>query len=171
MERILLKMGDKRLLQKSESIDWDNERVSSIIQDMLDTMDANGGVGIAAPQIGELVRVTIIGFEGQHPRYPEELPIPKTVMINPVIHWMSEEKHGMFEGCLSVPKLRGFVMRPNEIIYSYVDLQGTLHEKKVKGFHARIIQHEVDHLDGILFPMRVDDLKKFGFEDVLEQSS
>ncbi len=160
-------MGDVRLYQKARPFDFEKDDLNALLTDLFDTMKMYGGVGIAAPQMGESVRVFVLGVEEENPRYRGQSLIPHTVIINPEIHFSSEETEGLFEGCLSVPKLRGWVERATKITYSYFDEKKQRHEKTVEGFHARIIQHEYDHLEGILFPMRVKDFSRFGFEDSL----
>lgn len=131
---------------------------------MKDTMTEKGGVGIAAPQIGCNLRVIMFGFE-KSIRYPNELPVPFTILINPVIEILSDEMVDGWEGCLSVPGLRGLVPRYEKIKYSGFDLEKNPIERIVDGFHARVVQHECDHIDGILFPLRIKDMRHFGFED------
>lgn len=141
--------------------------LTDLLQDMLDTMKEKGGVGIAAPQIGCNKRVIMFGFEKSQ-RYPKEKPVPFTILINPVLKILSTDMNDGWEGCLSVPGLRGLVSRYNKIAYCGFDPQGKRIEGIAQGFHARIIQHECDHLDGILFPQRLQDLRFFGFEDELQ---
>ena len=137
-----------------------------LIQDMRDTMHEKGGVGIAAPQIGCNKRVIMFGFD-TNPRYPHELPVPFTVLINPEIEALTEETVDGWEGCLSVPGLRGLVPRLTKIKYKGFDEEGKIIERIAEGFHARMVQHETDHIDGILYPSRINDLRNFGFEEML----
>lgn len=140
--------------------------LQTIIQDMLDTMKKENGVGIAAPQIGCNQRIIMFGFE-DNPRYPDAPTVPFTILINPVITILSDEMTDGWEGCLSVPGLRGLVPRFNKIEYSGYDHTGQKITRMAEGFHARVVQHECDHLDGILYPQRIKDLQFFGFEDEL----
>ena len=165
----VLRMGDQRLLNVSIPIkDIFAEKIflKELYQDMIDTMQHYGGVGIAAPQIGESVRVILFGFE-KNARYPNEAAIPETLLINPTYTVLSEETVSGLEGCLSVPGLRGSVQRYVHIRYEGYSLDNEKIERTVSGFHARVIQHECDHLDGILFPFKIDDYRQFGFEDLL----
>jgi peptide deformylase len=160
-------MGDPRLLQVSEPVaNFGTPELLGLLQDMLDTMQALDGAGIAAPQIGVLSRVVIFGSEA-NPRYPEADPVPFTVLCNPVITPLSSAMEEGWEGCLSVPGLRGMVPRWRDIRYAGFDQFGTAFAREVTGFHARVVQHECDHLDGILYPRRIRDLTQFGFTDVL----
>lgn len=165
----VVKMGSRQLATPSDVvIDLDKSLpgILALIQDMKDTMEEEGGVGIAAPQIGCNKRVIMFGFE-KNERYPDEKPAPFTVLINPTFRVLSNEMVEAWEGCLSVPGLRGLVARHNKIEYSGYDPEGNLINRIAEGFHARVIQHEYDHLDGILFPQRLKDLRFFGFEDEL----
>lgn len=165
----VVKMGNRQLATPSEPIlDLEKSRteILSLIQDMKDTMEEKGGVGIAAPQIGCNQRVVMFGFESNK-RYPNEQSVPFTVLINPIITILSNEMVDAWEGCLSIPGLRGLVSRYDKIEYSGYDLDGNTITRIAEGFHARMVQHECDHLDGILFPQRIKDLKFFGFEDEL----
>lgn len=170
--RTVVKMGNKQLSTPSIAIECtgNSVRIDSdilhLIQDMQDTMKEKGGAGIAAPQIGCNKRIIMFGFE-KNTRYPDEKPIPFTILINPTIKFLTDELVDGWEGCLSVPGLRGLVSRYNKIEYSGYDVEGKLISRVVEGFHARIVQHEYDHLDGILFPQRLKDLRYFGFEDEL----
>jgi peptide deformylase len=167
MIREVLRMGDPRLLQVSEPLTaFGTPELLELLQDMQDTMVALDGAGIAAPQIGVLKRVVIFGSE-QNPRYPDAEPVPFTVLCNPVIVPRSDAIEDGWEGCLSVPGLRGVVPRWREIRYSGYDQFGVPFEREVTGFHARVVQHECDHLDGILYPRRIRDLTQFGFTEVL----
>lgn len=163
----VLRMGDERLLRKSRLVD--NVRdpdIVELIADLRDTMRACKGAGLAAPQIGSNVRVVVFGF-ARNPRYPDAPAIPETVLINPIITPMSEETEDGWEGCLSVPGMRGIVPRHSEIRYTGVDESGMGVDRVVSGFHARVVQHECDHLDGVLYPMRIRDMAQFGYHDVL----
>jgi peptide deformylase len=165
--RQLLRMGDPRLLEPALLVDnvFDTV-VPELIEDMFDTMCSAGGVGLAAPQIGVGLQVVIFGFE-QSERYPEAEPIPDTILINPVITPVGEDEALGWEGCLSFPGLRGEVPRYQIIRYQGLDEAGRPIDRTVDGFHARVVQHECDHLLGLLFPMRVRDFCRFGFTDVL----
>jgi len=165
--RSVLKMGDSRLLQQSEPVEMiPSDELNELIEDMFDTMEALNGAGLAAPQIGVFKRVVIFGVES-NPRYPEAEPVPATVLINPVIETLTDEMEHGWEGCLSVPGMRGLVPRPSRIRYSGVDQHGAQVRREAAGFHARVVQHEVDHIDGILYPMRIEDMRHFGFESEL----
>jgi peptide deformylase len=160
-------MGDPRLLQVSAPVDgFGTPQLDQLLQDLQDTMAAVNGAGIAAPQIGVLQRVVIFGFE-RNERYPDAEAVPFTVLCNPVIEPLSDVLEEGWEGCLSVPGLRGVVPRWRDIRYSGFDAGGNRFEREVTGFHARVVQHECDHLDGILYPRRIRDLTQFGFTDVL----
>jgi peptide deformylase len=163
----ILKMGDPRLLRIAEPVtDFDTPELHALVADMFETMHAANGAGLAAPQIGVNLRVVIFGF-GRNPRYPDAPGVPETVLINPVLHPLSDETEEGFEGCLSVPGLRGSVPRYTRLHYEGVDQYGNPISRDVDGFHARVVQHEVDHLDGILYPMRVKDFARFGFTEVM----
>jgi peptide deformylase len=160
-------MGDPRLLEPSRPVEAvPDDDLDALIEDMFDTMAALNGAGLAAPQIGVLKRVVIFGVDA-NPRYPDAEPVPTTVLINPRIEPLSPEMEHGWEGCLSVPGMRGLVPRPAHIRYSGVDRHGEPIEREARGFHARVVQHEVDHIDGILYPMRIDDMRYFGFESEL----
>jgi peptide deformylase len=166
--REVLKMGDARLLQKSLPVEaFDTEALHELIRDMYDTMQAHHGAGLAAPQIGIGLRVVIFGGVST-PRYPDAAEVPETVLINPEIAVLEDEAEYGWEGCLSLPGLRGRVPRYRRIRYSGFDQHGVPVEREAKGFHARVVQHECDHLEGILYPMRMDDMSRFGFEDALD---
>ena len=166
-ERAVLRYGDPRLHQVSMPLrNFEASRIQALLEDMWDTMRARGGVGIAAPQIGEFVRVVVFGMSHSE-RYPQAPPIPQTVLINPLIEPLDDAMEDGWEGCLSVPGMRGLVPRYQRIRYRGVDERGESFEREVDGFHARVVQHECDHLDGILYPMRVDNMREFGFEDEL----
>jgi peptide deformylase len=169
-ERAVLRLGDPRLLQISERVsDPAGDDLALLLTDLWDTMAARGGIGIAAPQIGVFRRVVVFGLEHSE-RYPEAPPIPRTVLINPHIEVLDPQTESAWEGCLSVPGMRGRVSRPRAIRYSGVNERGEVIRREVDGFHARVVQHECDHLDGILYPLRIDDLREFGFEQELLES-
>jgi peptide deformylase len=160
-------MGDARLLQLArEIVRFDTPELAALIADMKETMRALDGVGLAAPQIGVGLRVVVFGFDSS-PRYPEAESIPCTVLINPVLTPLSEEIEDGWEGCLSVPGLRGLVPRWRHLRYVGFDPQGRRVDKTAEGFQARVVQHETDHLDGVLYPMRIKDMSRFGFTDIL----
>lgn len=165
--RPVLKIGDPLLNQVSEPIcDFDTAELHELIDDMRDTMHSLSGAGLAAPQIGVLSRIVI--FEMQtNSRYPDVEPIPETILINPIIDVLDEQQQGMWEGCLSVPGMRGYVERPSYIRYRGFDQYGVEIDRTVSGFHAIVVQHECDHLDGVLYPMKIKDLTLFGFEEEL----
>lgn len=165
--REVLKMGDPRLLEVAEPVTgFGSPELRELLEDMFDTMDDYDGAGLAAPQIGVSKRVVIFGVE-ENPRYPDAEQVPMTVLINPEITVKTEEMESGWEGCLSVPGMRGVVDRYTSISYRGYDLEGNPIERDAEGFHARVVQHECDHLDGILYPVRIKDLRNFGFEDVL----
>lgn len=165
--RTVLKMGDALLLQRSVQVTaFDTPELHALLQDMHDTMVAMDGAGIAAPQIGVLLRVVIFGFEASE-RYPDAPPVPQTVLINPELTVLDETMEEGWEGCLSVPGMRGLVRRHARIRYRGFDARGELIDRSVEGFHARVVQHELDHLDGILYPLRIADLRNFGFSEAL----
>jgi len=167
MIKDVLRMGDPRLLQRSTEITrFGTPELAALLQDMRDTMAHLNGAGLAAPQIGVLQRVVIFGVKS-NPRYPGIDEVPDTVLINPVLTPLSGEMEEGWEGCLSVPGMRGWVPRYRELRYSGFDEQGKRFERTVSGFHARVVQHEVDHLDGLLYPMRIRDFTRFGFNDAL----
>ncbi|MGB0954365.1 MAG: peptide deformylase [Panacagrimonas sp.] len=167
MIRPVLKMGDPRLLEKARAVEQDDlPQVPALLTDLFDTMHALDGAGLAAPQIGVSLRVVVFGFD-QNPRYAEAPPVPRTVLINPELHPLGDEMEDGWEGCLSVPGLRGVVRRYRRLHYRGVDENGAAIDRKVEGFHARVVQHECDHLDGILYPMRINDFSRFGFVDAL----
>ena len=167
MIRDVLRMGDPRLLERSREVDeFGTPALHALLADMRDTMKAQNGAGLAAPQIGVGARVVIFGVEA-NPRYPDAEPVPYTEILNPVITPLTTEREEGWEGCLSVPGLRGVVPRFARIRYTGFDPQGNPIDREATGFHARVVQHECDHLDGILYPMRVEDFSRFGFTDVL----
>ncbi|MEP6678525.1 MAG: peptide deformylase [Betaproteobacteria bacterium] len=167
MIRDVLRMGDPRLFERSREVQrFATPALQALLEDMRDTMHAQNGAGLAAPQIGVPLRVVIFGVE-QNPRYPDAEPVLYTELVNPLIVPLGDEMEDGWEGCLSVPGLRGVVPRFLRISYSGVDPQGRAIEREAAGFHARVVQHECDHLDGVLYPMRVRDFTQFGYTDVL----
>jgi peptide deformylase len=165
--REILKMGDPRLLRQADPVtEFDTPAMRELIADMFDTMHAADGAGLAAPQIGVNLQLVIFGFK-QNQRYPDAPPVPETVLINPVLTPLSQETAEDWEGCLSVPGLRGVVPRWTQLRYEGLDEHGAPIRREVDGFHARVVQHECDHLAGILYPMRVRDFTRFGYTDVL----
>jgi peptide deformylase len=165
--RDILKMGDQRLLRQAEPVrEFGTPELELLIADMYETMHAANGVGLAAPQIGVNLQLVIFGFR-HNERYPDAPEVPETVLINPVLTPLSDELEEGFEGCLSVPGLRGSVPRYTRLRYEGVDEHGNRISREVEGFHARVVQHEVDHLLGILYPMRIKDFSRFGFTEVL----
>ena len=165
--RPILRMGDPRLLEPAQPVaDVTSAAIAALIEDLFDTMEASGGVGLAAPQIGVGLQVVIFGFEKSE-RYPEAEPVPETILINPVITPLTKDEGLGWEGCLSVPGLRGEVPRSARIRYQGLGERGQVIDRTVEGFHARVVQHECDHLWGTLFPMRVRDFRQFGFTDVM----
>ena len=169
--RQVVNIGNKQLASPSIAVEnkyFKSAELKQILDDMYDTMKVRGGVGIAAPQIGHNLRIIMFGFDS-NPRYPGEAPVPFTVLINPTIEILSEETRDGWEGCLSVPGFRGLVPRYHQIRYRGYERDGMLVTRIAEGFHARVVQHECDHLDGILYPERITDMKNFGFEDELRQ--
>ena len=167
MIRDVLRMGDPRLLERSREVQrFGTPALDALLADMRETMYAQEGAGLAAPQIGVLLRVVIFGVE-QNPRYPDAEPVPYTEIVNPVLIPLTDEMEEGWEGCLSVPGLRGVVPRYTRLGYTGFDPQGRPIRREAAGFHARVVQHECDHLDGILYPMRVRDFSRFGYTDVL----
>jgi peptide deformylase len=165
--REILKMGDPRLLRVAQPVrTFGSPELQQLVADMFDTMAAAKGAGLAAPQIGVDLAVVIFGFKRSE-RYPEAPPVPETVLINPRITPLSDAEEEGWEGCLSVPGLRGVVPRFARIRYSGFDVQGQPIEREAEGFHARVVQHECDHLIGKLYPMRVRDFSRFGYTSVL----
>lgn len=165
--RPVLKMGDPRLLEVAKPVTkFDTRELHALVQDLRDTMEALSGAGLAAPQIGVDLQVVVFGVK-KNPRYPDAEEVPDTVLINPVLTPLSDEMEEGWEGCLSVPGLRGLVPRHAKLRYRGYDPFGNEIDRSVTGFHARVVQHECDHLMGILYPMRIRDLSKFGFIDVL----
>ncbi|MCC7184474.1 MAG: peptide deformylase [Rhodocyclaceae bacterium] len=167
MIREVLRMGDARLWRRANPVTtFGTDALAGLVTDLWDTMAARGGVGIAAPQIGVELRVVVFGFDASE-RYPDAPPVPRTVLINPLIRPTGVHEESDWEGCLSVPGLRGRVSRWTEIEYEGVDIDGAIVRRTASGFHARVVQHECDHLDGILYPLRITDLHHFGYADVL----
>ena len=167
MIREVLRMGDPRLWQKSEPVtEFNTKELGELLEDMRDTMAHLNGAGLAAPQIGVPLRVVIFGVKG-NPRYPDVEEVPDTVLINPVITPLSSEMEEGWEGCLSVPGMRGWVPRHARLKYAGCDEHGKRFVREVSGFHARVVQHECDHLDGVLYPMRIKDFTRFGFNEAL----
>lgn len=166
--REILKMGDARLLRVAAPVtQFDTDELHLLITDMLDTMRAANGAGLAAPQIGVDLQLVIFGSGELNPRYPDAPPVPRTVLINPVITPIGDVEISDWEGCLSVPGLRAVVPRWARIRYTGCDQYGDPITREVEGFHARVVQHECDHLEGKLYPMRVRDFSQFGFTEVL----
>ena len=166
--RDILKMGDPRLLRVAQPVtEFDSDVLHLLITDLLDTMIAANGAGLAAPQIGVDLQVVIFGSDAVNPRYPDAPVVPRTVLCNPVITPLGEAEEEGWEGCLSVPGLRAVVPRYSRIRYTGFDPYGDAIDRTVEGFHARVVQHECDHLIGKLYPMRVRDFTKFGFTEVL----
>lgn len=167
--RQVLRMGHPTLLQVAQPVtEFNTVALDRLIEDMFDTMADYEGVGLAAPQIGESLRIVIFGFE-RNERYPDAEPVPTTVLINPNIEYLDSEQQAGWEGCLSVPGMHGLVPRYTHIHYRGFDQAGNSIDRTVKDFHARVVQHEVDHLDGILYPQRIEDMTQFGFIEELEQ--
>jgi len=165
--RDILKMGDPRLLRQAEPVaQFGTPELEALIADLFDTMYAVDGAGLAAPQIGVDLQVVIFGFK-KNVRYPDAPEVPETVLINPVLTPLSDEKEEGWEGCLSVPGLRGVVPRWSKLRYEGFDQAGNKIDRTVDGFHARVVQHECDHLIGMLYPMRVEDFTRFGYTEVL----
>jgi peptide deformylase len=167
MIREVLRMGDPRLLEVAAPVErFGTPALDELLADLRDTMAHLNGAGLAAPQIGVGLRVVIFGVQA-NPRYPQVEEVPDTVLINPVLEPLASDQEEDWEGCLSVPGMRGAVPRYRHLRYSGYDAQGRRVERTVEGFHARVVQHECDHLDGILYPMRVRDFRKFGFIEEL----
>ena len=165
--KTVLKMGDPRLFELSKPVTaFDKPELHQLIQDMRDTMDALNGAGLAAPQIGISLQVVIFGVT-RNPRYPDAEEVPYTVLINPNIEPLDQEMEEEWEGCLSIPGMRGLVPRYRHLRYQGYDQYGKIIERTVSGFHARVVQHECDHVQGILYPMRIRDMRNFGYSEVL----
>ena len=168
--RTVLRLGDPRLLQSACKVtDFDHPELDALLEDMFDTMAAEDGAGLAAPQIGVALRVVIFGFDS-NPRYPQSDAVPRTVLINPTITPLSDAMEDGWEGCLSVPGMRGVVSRFSHIRYTGFDASGNIIDVEAEGFHARVVQHECDHLDGIIYTQKLKDPLKFGFTDELANS-
>jgi peptide deformylase len=166
--REILKMGDARLLRVAQPVtQFDTDEIHLLVSDMFDTMRAVNGAGLAAPQIAVDLQLVIFGTDAPNPRYPDAPLVPRTVLLNPVVTPIGDEEEDGWEGCLSVPGLRGVVPRWSRIRYTGFDQYGDPIDRTVDGFHARVVQHECDHLVGKLYPMRVRDFSKFGFTEVL----
>lgn len=166
--REILKMGDPRLLRVAQPVtEFDTDALHTLVADMVDTMHAASGAGLAAPQIGVDLQVVIFGTDAPNPRYPDAPVVPRTVLVNPVITPLDGGEEDGWEGCLSVPGLRGLVPRWSRIRYTGFDLYGDPLDRTVDGFHARVVQHECDHLIGRLYPTRMRDLTQLGFTEVL----
>lgn len=164
----ILKMGDPRLLSVAQPVTaFDTPELHALVADMLETMAAANGAGLAAPQIGVDLQLVIFGSDAINPRYPDAPVVPRTVLLNPVITPLSEVEEEGWEGCLSVPGMRAVVPRWSRIRYQGLDVEGKLIDREADGFHARVVQHECDHLKGVLYPMRVRDFSRFGFNEVL----
>ena len=167
--RTILKMGDPRLQEISTPVEpIDALALAPLLNDMWDTMAEANGAGLAAPQIGVMRRIVIFGYQ-TNPRYPDAPAVPETVLINPQITPLDDSREDGWEGCLSVPGMRGIVPRYRAIRYQGCDQYGEIIEREVSGFHARVVQHECDHLDGILYPQRIEDMRNFGFIDTLTE--
>ncbi len=165
--REILKMGDPRLLRQAQPVtEFGTPELARLVDDMFETMRAVNGAGLAAPQIGVDLQLVIFGF-GHNQRYPDAPAVPETVLINPILTPLSDQEEEGWEGCLSVPGMRGVVPRWSRLRYQGVDQNGTLIDRTVEGFHARVVQHECDHLQGVLYPMRIRDFRQFGFTEVL----
>ncbi|MBV8249099.1 MAG: peptide deformylase [Comamonas sp.] len=166
--RTILKMGDPRLLRIAQPVtEFDTDALHLLLTDLLDTMHAANGAGLAAPQIGVDLQMVVFGSGEFNPRYPEAPVVPRTVLINPVITPVGEEEQLDWEGCLSLPGMRGMVPRWSQVRYTGFDIYGDPIDRTVEGFHARVVQHECDHLWGKLYPMRMRDFTQFGFTEVL----
>jgi peptide deformylase len=164
----ILKMGDPRLLRVAQPVTaFDTPELHALVADMLETMAAANGAGLAAPQIGVDLQLVIFGSGAINPRYPDAPVVPRTVLLNPVITPLGEIEEEGWEGCLSVPGLRAVVPRWSRIRYQGFDVAGQVIDREADGFHARVVQHECDHLNGVLYPMRVRDFSRFGFNEVL----
>ncbi|NBQ85864.1 MAG: peptide deformylase [Betaproteobacteria bacterium] len=166
--REILRMGDARLLRVAQPVRaFGTPELAALLEDMQDTMRDAHGAGLAAPQIGVDLQVVIFGSDAPNPRYPDAPVVPRTVLINPVIEPLGTEEEEGWEGCLSVPGMRGVVPRWSRIRYRGQDADGAPIDRTVQGFHARVVQHECDHLIGTLYPMRIRDFSRFGFTEVL----
>jgi peptide deformylase len=160
-------MGDARLLRQAEPVtQFGTRELETLVADMFDTMRAANGAGLAAPQIGVNLQLVIFGFK-ENSRYPDAPEVPETVLLNPVLKPLSDHQEDGWEGCLSVPGLRGMVPRWTRLRYDGFDQNGNPISREAEGFHARVVQHECDHLAGVLYPMRIKDFSRFGFVDIL----
>ncbi len=169
--RSVLRIGHPTLGQPAKAVaEFNTPQLYALIQDMLDTMVAENGVGLAAPQVNEPLRLIVFGMQ-DNPRYPGREPIPTTVLVNPHITPIGDEQEGDWEGCLSLPGMRGWVPRHLHIVYTGFDAGGRPIEREASGFHARVVQHECDHLEGILFPQRMPDMRRFGYEQELSAAA
>lgn len=165
--REILRMGDERLLALAKPVtDFNDPELQTLVTDMFDTMAAHGGVGLAAPQIGVDLQIVVFGC-AHNERYPKAEPVPETVLVNPILTPVSDDEDVAWEGCLSLPGMRGEVTRFSRVRYRGFDARGQQIDREVDGFHARVVQHECDHLIGKLFPMRVRDFRRFGFTEVM----
>ena len=171
--KTILRMGDPRLIEPSQEIsDVPSQALDQLVKDMLDTMAKNNGAGLAAPQIGVLKKLVVFGMEddsSENERYPDTEHVPLTILINPEIEPIGEDIIESWEGCLSIPGMRGVVPRYAKIRYKGLDPEGNVIDREVEGFHSIVVQHECDHLDGILYPMRMPDMSYFGFEEELSE--
>lgn len=166
--RPILRMGDPRLLRVAQPVrEFGTPALDEVVADLVDTMREASGAGLAAPQIAVDLQVVVFGTERPNPRYPGAPPVPFTVLVNPVLEPIGDDEEEGWEGCLSLPGLRGLVPRHRRLRYRGADPRGTPIDRTVEGFHARVVQHECDHLVGRLFPMRMRDLSRFGFESAL----
>ena len=163
----ILRMGDPRLLRVAKPVRCFDASLDALVADLFDTMHDAHGAGLAAPQIGIDLRVVIFGFAATNQRYPDAEPVPETVLVNPIIERLDDDEADDWEGCLSVPGMRGVVPRQTRIRYRGIDAAGAPIDRIASGFHARVVQHECDHLDGILYPMRMRDFTRFGFTEEL----
>lgn len=162
--RPVLRLGHPTLSRVAETVgEFNTPALHALVRDMLDTMAAESGVGLAAPQIGVSQRLVVFGTQ-DNPRYPGREPVPTTVLVNPQIQPLGDDMEEDWEGCLSIPQMRGWVPRHRHILYLGFDAEGRPIEREASGFHARVVQHECDHLDGLLFPQRMRDLSRLGFE-------
>lgn len=166
--REILRMGDPRLLRVAQPVrELDTPELHALVADLVETMHAADGAGLAAPQVAVDLQVVVFGSGRTNPRYPDAPPVPFTVLVNPVLEPLDDEEEEGWEGCLSLPGLRGVVPRFRRLRYRGFDAHGAPIDRTVEGFHARVVQHECDHLLGMLFPMRMRDLSRFGFQDAL----
>lgn len=166
MIRPIVRMGDPVLVRPAAPVEAFDDALRALVADMWETMAAAGGVGLAAPQVGVGLQVMVFGFDRAE-RYPEAPPVPRTVLVNPTVEPLDEARESGWEGCLSIPGLRGWVPRWRRVRYRGWDAEGAPLEGEAEGFHARVIQHEFDHLQGVLYPARIEDFARFGFAEVL----